>query len=102
MANHFDEDIALTSVAEEIGLNSTYLSTMFKEESGMSFSQYLQKLRIERSKELLQSTSEPLSVIATQVGIGSEKSFIRLFKKLNHCTPGQYRSAMQKSEQKHP
>jgi AraC-like DNA-binding protein len=88
---HFHEQIFLESVSEVFQLNSRYLSRAFKVSMGVSFGQYLAKLRVEEAKRLLSDADIPVTRIATHVGFGSRNTFTRVFKQMEGVTPTQYR-----------
>ena len=90
---NYNRGISLASMAEELGLDETYLSKQFKEKIGVSFIQYVTKCRMDRAKELLADPSVKLAEIAELVGMGNVQSFIRAFKKYEGMTPGQYRDS---------
>lgn len=85
-------DITLTSLAEKFNLSVPYLSTIFKQYTGMTFSDYLSELRIKEVKKLLESSNMPLKKIVESVGYVDLASFNRKFKKCEGITLGQYRS----------
>ncbi|MBD2848342.1 AraC family transcriptional regulator [Paenibacillus sp. IB182496] len=84
-------DLSLQSAAERAGISPSYLSQLFKEEVGASFSQYVTALRVERAEELLQQTDLNLSQIAEAIGYTSVQQLFRVFKKKHGKTPGEYR-----------
>ncbi|AIQ58786.1 helix-turn-helix domain-containing protein [Paenibacillus borealis] len=88
---HYGEDINLNIVADKLNLTSGYLSSIFKEKTGINFSEYLNTLRIERAKELLMNIDQRIQDIALQVGYQNVNSFIRMFKRSSGLTPGEYR-----------
>jgi two-component system, response regulator YesN len=92
--NYDDNSISLVWVADELGLNSTYLSYFFKEQVGETFINYITKLRIEKSKKLLRETGMTLQDIAEKIGYTNSGVFIKAFKKLEGCTPGKYRESI--------
>ena len=91
MSNNFIEKITLEDVAAEIFLSSAYFSKIFKEQTGFNFSQYLNKLRIEKSKSLLRNSRLPLVDIAGMVGYEDQSYFTKVFKKITGNSPGKYR-----------
>lgn len=88
---NYDKGISLASMAEDLGLDESYLSRQFKEKVGVSFIQYVTKCRMDKAKEMLQNPSLKLAEIAETLGMGNVQSFIRTFKKYEGMTPGQYR-----------
>ena len=89
--NYMDPEISLNSVAEYIGLSPTYFSTVFKQEAGMNFIDYLTKTRIDEAKRLLRSTDKRISDIAMEVGYRDQHYFSSSFKKYQGDTPKSYR-----------
>lgn len=94
--NYDDNNISLIRASDELGLNSTYLSYFFKEQVGETFINYITRLRIEKSKKLLQETPMTLQEIAEKIGYTNSGVFIKAFKKLEGCTPGKYRETIVK------
>lgn len=81
----------LQMISEFVGLSESYVSKIFKSEYDMGISQYLNMVRIEQAKALLQMDTLSIKAIALQVGYASDANFIRVFKKLEGRTPGAYR-----------
>ncbi|HHT69901.1 MAG TPA: helix-turn-helix transcriptional regulator [Firmicutes bacterium] len=96
---HYDQDISLEGIAKHLGLNRSYLSTVFKEETGQAFTHYVQEVRIEKSKELLRQSSIPIVDIALLVGFSSQSYYTRTFKKLTGITPSEFRKRFITNEQ---
>jgi two-component system response regulator YesN len=91
----YDQELTLEYISEQVGLNAAYFSKLFKDVTGINFIEYVNKIRIDRSKELLHNPSGlPLDDIARRVGYNNTQSFTRFFKKYEACTPGQYRSRL--------
>ncbi len=91
-----DRSLSLESVADEMGLNSSYLSRVFKKERGENFSEYLIRVRIERAQELLGGTELKTYTIASEVGFGDAHYFSQVFKKKCGMTPAEYRQSVKK------
>lgn len=92
MKQHFNEQLTLTTVAEYIYTNPSYLSRVIKEETGIGFTELLTKLRIEAAKKLLKDPTYKINEIAEQVGYNNPRYFTYTFKKHTGCTPFNYRS----------
>ncbi|WJH35363.1 helix-turn-helix domain-containing protein [Paenibacillus sp. CC-CFT747] len=89
---HYNQELSLETIAGQLGLNPAYFSKLFKDGTGINFVEYVNKLRINKSKELLHRfPNMPLDDIAKKVGYHNTQSFNRFFKKYEFCTPGQYR-----------
>ncbi len=94
--NYTDCNMSLTSVSAEVGLNSTYLSSYFKEQTGENFQSYLARIRLEASLSLLVDSELSVNEAAVQVGYSNTAVYIRNFKKVYGVTPGQYRDSHKK------
>lgn len=70
----------------------SYISRIFRQETGLSFREYLQKVRIEKSCELLAGSDMRIGEIAQTVGYEDKKFFNRIFKKIVKMTPREYRN----------
>lgn len=90
--SHFAEPLTLDQVAENSQLSSAYLSTLFKKETGSTFSEYLTLCRMNAAKRLLRHTSDSISSVAEQVGYPDSKYFSRVFSKAIGISPQKYRS----------
>lgn len=91
--NNYGSPITLTWVAEEVHLNPSYLSRMFKEKTGIGFMEYVTSVRIEKSKRLLLETELRLNDICGMLGYQKVNYFIRIFKQATGMTPGEYRKS---------
>lgn len=92
--NFTDPNFSLVSVALHFNLSLSYLSRLFKDESGMTFTDYLIKLRNDRCKYLLVNTDKPVKDIVYEIGYLDASNFIRKFRALESMTPGKYRETM--------
>ena len=90
---NYNKDISLNAMADYVSLSTPYLSRLFKNETGENFLEYLTRLRIEKSKELLLDSDHNITTIAEKVNFGNAQNYIRIFKKYEGMTPGQYREA---------
>lgn len=93
--NYSNSELNLTMLAEYMGVNSSYLSRLFKKEFGENFLGYLLRVRVERAQFLLRTTHHKSREISRMVGFEDPHYFSQVFKK--HCgmTPSQYREQMQ-------
>lgn len=88
---HFSEDISLELAAKKLHLNKYYISHLINKQLGISFSSYINTLRIHSACELLNNTNNKISDIAGDVGFGSIRSFNRSFSDIMNTTPITYR-----------
>ena len=88
---HYSEDIHLDLIAENLNITGSYLSQYFKMKTGKNFSEYLNDVRLEKAKEMMNTTSWHLDEISRKIGYISTNSFIRAFKRTYGITPGDYR-----------
>ena len=92
IAEHLsDTDFSLTCLAQNMGLNDSYLSTLFKKLFGYTFSEYLLHERLEKSKIYLLTTDLKNYEIAEKVGISDPNYFSTLFKKYYGDSPNKYK-----------
>lgn len=89
---HHCERLSIGRAVENFGLSESGLKRRLKKATGLSFVEYLQAARIEKSKRLLLSTSLSVRDISQSIGYENQSFFIRVFKKLTGTTPGEYRS----------
>lgn len=87
----YNKDLNLTQLANLYFLNPDYLCRLFRKETGLSFSEYVNKTRIERAKELLELTTNEIMDISTEVGFANVTYFNRIFKNFTGVAPGKYR-----------
>ncbi|MBP1988728.1 response regulator [Paenibacillus eucommiae] len=88
---HISRDISLNQLADQVHLNPSYLSRLYKQITGNGLSEYLMEFRDRRAKELLKESHLKVHEIAATLGYNSSHAFIRFFKKQNRMTPQEYR-----------
>jgi AraC-like DNA-binding protein len=88
---HYRDDITIKKLSTLIDLSPGYFSKIFKRTVGKTPIEYLHQVRIDYSKELLLNTSFKIKDIAHRSGFRDEFYFTRVFKKLESCTPSQFR-----------
>ncbi|WP_339147502.1 MULTISPECIES: AraC family transcriptional regulator [unclassified Sutcliffiella] len=87
----FDSDITLESIATRLHYNPNYLSSIFRKETNMSFSEYLSLYRLTTAKQWLEETNMSVREISEKLKYTNSQNFIRSFKKVEGTTPGKYR-----------
>lgn len=95
---HYNENIDLQVLASIEHYNFTYYSEWFKKNMGVSPTEYIQKLRVRRAKELLTNTDLNLIQIANEVGYNHNSSLTRVFKFHEKTTPLDYRMKIRKTD----
>jgi len=94
IAEHQTEEIKLGQVAKAVNMSSYYFCKMFKKVAGINFTDYVARIRIEKSKNLLLNPNLRISEIAFEVGFQSLTHFNRVFKKILGQSPTEYRSQL--------
>lgn len=92
MQRNYRKNITQDFIASLFYLNRSYLSTLFKSRTGEKFIDYLNDIRIEHAKEMLEETPQKIDQIAVAVGYDNIKYFFRVFKKKTGTTPEKYRN----------
>ncbi len=88
---YFYRNISLSDIAAAINVNSSYLSRVFKNDTGFNITDYLNKTRVEKAISLIDDGKYPLKVISYKVGIQNYNYFFKLFKKFIGVTPSEYK-----------
>lgn len=89
--HNYNRNITLEEIAKSVNLSKVYFSQLFKNETGMNFTDFLIQFRIEEAAKLLKSTDMKVYEIAEQVGIPDQHYFNRLFKNITGVTPKKFR-----------
>lgn len=89
--SQLNNPLGIKDVAQHVHLSPSYFSVLFKEKVGVTFSEYVSRVRHLRAKELLLTSDKEISVIAEEVGYQSASYFIRVFRELEGVTPKHYR-----------
>jgi two-component system response regulator YesN len=89
---YYQEQIKAHEVADFINITPNYFSTLFKQKTGKSFNEYVNQLRVEAAKRLLEETPFNINEIAEKVGYSEYKYFVDVFKKMTGYTPSHYRN----------
>ncbi len=87
-----DSSLSLQTVADQLGLTPNYLSSLFKRQMGENFSDYLEKLRIEKACQLLRDVQYKVYQVADAVGYTDPRHFAKVFKAATGKTPLAYRN----------
>lgn len=88
---NFHKEISLDDVSREVDVSPYYFSKIFKEETGENFIEYVTGIRMEKAKELLESSTLSMKEICAQIGYADPNYFSRTFKKNVGLTPTEYK-----------
>lgn len=91
----YDQELSLEWIADRLHYNPNYLSSIFKKEFGMTFSEYVMNYRLEMAKKWLVETDMTIKDIAERLQYHNSQNFIRSFRKKEQVTPGSYRKVKQ-------
>jgi len=98
--DEYDTPLTLEYCSSKIGYHSSYVSRMFRQQIGYSFKEYLYLYRIEKSKKLLSFSDMKIQDISNKLCYNNSQNFIRMFKKVEGITPGEYRLKHQEKDSK--
>lgn len=90
---NFHRPITIVEIANEFNYNSDYVSSLFKKNTGMTLTSYINKTRIDISKSLIVNYNVSIKEAAFSSGFTDEKYYMKIFKKLEGMTPLQYKKA---------
>lgn len=91
--DNYQEDLTLDAVAAQVHLSKYYISRLFNQKLKLSFSDYINTLRVRRASRLLERTDKKIADISEDVGFGSIRSFNRAFLDVMKMTPMDFRQA---------
>jgi AraC-like DNA-binding protein len=97
VVEHQAEELSLGQVAAAVHTSSFYFCKLFKKATGMNFTEFVSRTRIEKARNLLLNPNLRVSEIAYEVGFQSLTHFNRIFKKITGQSPTEYRSALPKA-----
>ena len=89
--SHIKERITIEDLADELGVSASYLSRLFKKETGESVSAYIRRQKIEMAKNLLRYSDYSMIEIANRLAFSSQSHFIQQFREVVGMTPKKYR-----------
>lgn len=93
MDEHYNEEMTLQRASEFLGISAGYLSTLFSQQLGIGFIEYLNHIRIDHACSYLKQNYFKTYEIAYKVGFTDEKYFTRVFKKVTGMTPSEYKKS---------
>ncbi len=89
---NYMESLTLIDISTHLGLNKCYFCNLFKKETGKTYSQFLNEVRIEKSKNLLIKSNLSTLEVALSVGYNNQNYFTIAFKKITGTTPLKYKN----------
>ena len=98
---HFRENVTLNEVAAKIYVNPVYLSRVFHEKTGKTFTEALTQIRMEHARRQLRETHRPITEIARECGYPDTKYFFKQFKRYAGVSPGEWRTMKKDREEEH-
>ena len=99
MTQHYNQNVTLEEVARQVGLNTTYFRHLFKQETRISFKEYLTHLRLSNARQLLANSDISVQQVIEEVGYTNISQFYRVFRQHYHMTPAEYRRLQQGAKQ---
>lgn len=99
IGSHYAERLTLDSMADMVYMSPAYLSRVFKAETGITFNQYLNRVRITKAKDLIRDRRLKLTDVSMMVGYEDQSYFTRVFRKLTGTSPRSYRNNMMSRSQ---
>lgn len=94
--NNYGDSLNATELAQKYGLSVSYLSTLFKERTGINLTAYMEGVRMEKAKELLKNREWTVTEVALHTGYSNSNYFSKVFKKYTGITPREFREAEKK------
>lgn len=94
LEENYHQEISLNDLADIVSLNASYLSALFKKETGMTYTEYVMFCRLEKAKELLADTGKSIAEIADAVGYHDTRHFSKLFTRNIGLKPSEYRKCI--------
>ena len=91
---NLDKKLSLTDIAESIHMNKSYISRMFKEKAGENLFDYINKIKIEKAKQLIKNNELRMYEVALNVGMEDTAYFSRVFKKYEGISPSEYQKEL--------
>ena len=91
---HYAEDISLGDISSKVGLSDNYFSNLFKQETGENLTSYINRVRIEKAKQLLMQPGKKVYEVAEEVGFRNTTYFSTTFRKVTGMTVSEFKSRM--------
>jgi transcriptional regulator GlxA family with amidase domain len=92
MAEHLDEDLGVAALARRAAMSERHLARRFREEVGVTPAEHVERLRTEAACRLLETTDDPIEVVARRCGFGTVETLYRAFRRRHGTTPARHRA----------
>lgn len=93
--DHLDRNLSLNSIADWVNMSPSYFSRLFKQTTGENLSHYINKVRLDKAKNLIENSNMKIADISEEVGFESPAYFATYFKKATGHTPQTWRNMQQ-------
>ena len=100
--HYSDYQLPFSLLADQFHLSKSSISKYFKANSGVNFSAYIERLRLTQAKKLILDNTMPIKEIAEKVGYQNITTFYNAFRKIENCTPTEWRLKRAISESEKP
>lgn len=94
VVEHIDEEISLTTISEKLAISKNYFCSLFKQETGENFLNFVTRMKMKRAKFLLKEENLKVYEVCDRLGYTDTTYFTRLFKKYTHMTPNEYKKVV--------
>ncbi|WAA13100.1 response regulator transcription factor [Fervidibacillus halotolerans] len=88
--SNYDQKISMNDLVEPLGMSITFLNQKFKEETGITFNDFLNRYRVHKAMEILKKGNMKITILATEVGFSDYRYFIQVFKKYTGMNPSDF------------
>ncbi len=91
---YYSDEISLEKAARIASTEKTYFSTFFREKVGITFTDWLRRLRVAKAIEIMETRNQPISDVAFEVGFGNSRTFERAFKRYTNLTAREFKQSV--------
>lgn len=89
--NHLSDNITSLTMAKHLHLNPSYFSRFFKKKSGVNFTDYVHRMKMEHAARMMLNSDDTVEIIAEKLGYSDRTYFSKVFKKYHGISPSKYR-----------
>jgi transcriptional regulator GlxA family with amidase domain len=97
IADNLDANLRVETLAERASMSPRNFARFFRRETGMTPAAYVEELRVERARQLLEDSAEPIDLISTRCGFGTPETMRRAFARRVGVPPAQYRARFRRA-----